>query len=273
MTEHKIVFLCNWGESPKELLNRYKKQTPNKSGKWGNLKGVSSIGEADYYIVLDDYINELPQDKTIFICREPDFIKNYRNRYKNSIKWEDTNCGITWWINKTYDELKNLPYPVKNKKISCVASSKHPHRSNYIKQLIKDNPNIDLYGRGHNAQYYGDSYKGPLNYDGKCKLKGIAPYEYSVTMENSQQNNYFTEKLADTILSWTVPLYWGCPNIDLFFPEESYYNIDINQNLSPEQLEFIVNKPINIEALSEARNLILDKYNIWEVINTKIKTL
>jgi len=49
------------------------------------------------------------------------------------------------------------------------------------------------------------------------KADGLAPYRYSLVIENSQENGYFTEKLLDAFLLKTVPIYWGCPNIADFF--------------------------------------------------------
>lgn len=43
------------------------------------------------------------------------------------------------------------------------------------------------------------------------------PYSFSIVIENSQQDNYFTEKIIDCFLCKTVPIYWGCPNIGDFF--------------------------------------------------------
>jgi hypothetical protein len=269
----KIIFLCNWGETPEQLLKRYSSQTPGQSGKWGDVEGTSNFNEADYYIVLDGYSKMLPQDKTIFVKREPNFINPHKQNYKNMIHWDDTNCGITWWINRTYDELKSMGYGEKNKDISCVVSSKHSHRNNYVKSLFKGNSPIDLYGRGHDSRYYGSNYKGQLNYDGKCKLKGLQDYKYSVVLENSQQKNYWTEKLADAYLSWSVPLYWGCPNMSDYFPENSYHILDMKHPNPIEQVKEIIKQPVDIEALTKARNIVLDEYNIWEVINRKIKSL
>jgi len=264
----KIIFLNNWGEPYDKLLQRYSKQTPNNKGIWKNLRGVTNIKDADFYVVLGGYNKQLPQDKTIFIKREPGFISKSKQSYKYNIDWYDRHCGITWWINKTYDELKKLPYPTKSKKISCVVSSKHSHRNNLIKKIVKEYPNIDLYGKGHNKEFYGDSYKGVLNYDGNCKIKGLLDYEYSVVLENSSQDNYFTEKIADAYLSWCVPIYKGCPNINNFFPSNSYYLIDSENNMNN-----ILDKSVNIKELSKARDLILDEYNIWEVIHKKIQEI
>jgi hypothetical protein len=92
-------------------------------------------------------------------------------------------------------------------------------------------------------------------------------------LENSQQENYWTEKLADAFLSWCVPIYWGCPNIYDYFPNDSYYLLDINHPNPIEQINEIIKRPINIESLGKARNIILDKYNLWEVIYKKIKNI
>ena len=101
----------------------------------------------------------------------------------------------------------------------------------------------------------------------------MVDYEYSVVLENSQQKNYFTEKLADAYISWCIPLYWGCPNIQDYFPKNSYHLLDINNYNQIDQIKEIISQPVDVKALTEARNHILDTYNIWEVINKKIKTL
>ncbi len=269
----KIIFLNNWGEKNDDLLKRYSKQTPHNLGQWGNIVGTTNINEADYYVVLDGYNKPLPQDKTIFVKREPNFINPRKPNYLYTIDWDETNCGITWWVNMTYDELKAMEYGDKSKNISCVVSSKHSHRANYVKSLFKGESPIDLFGRGHQSNYYGSNYKGQLNYDGKCKLRGLLDYKYSIVLENSQQKNYWTEKLADAYLSWCVPLYWGCPNMVDYFPKESYHLLDIRNQNPIEEIKEIIQQPVNVEALTKARNIVLDKYNIWEVINRKIKNI
>ncbi len=53
-----------------------------------------------------------------------------------------------------------------------------------------------------------------------AKAEGLAPYRYSVVIENVRERNYFTEKLIDAVLCETVPIYWGCPNVEDFFDTE-----------------------------------------------------
>ena len=36
-------------------------------------------------------------------------------------------------------------------------------------------------------------------------------------IENCKEDFYFTEKLIDSFVTGTLPIYWGCPSIDMFF--------------------------------------------------------
>jgi len=44
---------------------------------------------------------------------------------------------------------------------------------------------------------------------------------FSICVENSSNRGYHTEKIIDAFLSKTIPIYWGCPNL-----EELRYNMD-----------------------------------------------
>lgn len=49
------------------------------------------------------------------------------------------------------------------------------------------------------------------------KWEGHAPFRYSVVIENSRSPGYFTEKIIDSFLAWSVPVYWGDPEISRAF--------------------------------------------------------
>ena len=76
------------------------------------------------------------------------------------------------------------------------------------------------------------------------------------------------------MLSWTIPIYFGCTNISNYFPKDSFIWLDINDPNSIDKLYEVIQKPIteeNIKAMEEARNLILEKYNIWDLVHNIIK--
>jgi len=268
----KTAFFTQGARSTANVLNRFKKQTPGLNGRWGKIVGVESIEEADYLVVWGNRppSNYNPQ-KIIQIQREPKFIEEFRP-IKNAahiIDYAREYHVVSWWVSPSFDELAEKKYRNKDKKCSVISSAKWGNRNSILKNLNKIMPPglIDFYGRDLGKVISGKSYKGPL----KNKYNGLIDYTYSIAIENSAQENYFTEKIADCFLSWTMPIYWGCPNISKYFPEDSYYKLD------PSRLEDvieIIQKPIeekNIIALKKARELILYEYNVWPTLDRVIQ--
>jgi hypothetical protein len=72
-----------------------------------------------------------------------------------------------------------------------------------------------------------------------------------------------------------MPIYWGCKNIDKFLPKGSYINIDINKpGIEDEIIEISKSRLFeeNIDYIAEARDLILNKYNLWPTIKKSFIT-
>lgn len=96
----------------------------------------------------------------------------------------------------------------KQHNMSLIASSKRDTEGHLLRHemvdLVKDNAlDVAVLGRGY----------APF----EDKADGLAPYRFSVVIENMREPNYFTEKIVDAVLCETVPIYWGCPNIGDFF--------------------------------------------------------
>ena len=96
----------------------------------------------------------------------------------------------------------------KTQMTSLIASAKRDLEGHKLRHQIVDHVReaglaVDVMGRG---------YK-PF----ERKQDGLAPYRYSVVIENIRERDYFTEKMVDAALCETVPIYWGCPNIETFF--------------------------------------------------------
>lgn len=86
---------------------------------------------------------------------------------------------------------------------------------NYL-ESVDDINGLEIY------QHKSPPYHGVRN-DFFCNAK------YHISVENSVQKNYFTEKLIDCFASRTIPIYCGCPNIDQFFNIDgiiTFNNID-----------------------------------------------
>jgi hypothetical protein len=126
--------------------------------------------------------------------------------------------GSCWIRNDFYSFYR------KTRKVSMIYSKKNYSEGHILRHQIASRvKGIDLYGKGS---------QNPIPY----KETGLIDYMFSVAIENSCQKNYFTEKILDCFAVGTIPIYWGCPNIDSFFDHKGIIYFS-----SPEDLENIVN--------------------------------
>lgn len=72
-------------------------------------------------------------------------------------------------------------------------------------------------------------YKSPPNLLDKRGM--LVPFQYSVIMENARMKNFFTEKLVDCLATKTIPLYWGCLNVEEFFNPEGILQFETFEEL------------------------------------------
>jgi hypothetical protein len=121
------------------------------------------------------------------------------NNFDNIEFYPHCGCWIKEKDHKIYD---------KSKLLSIVASNKsqtngHKLRHIAISELKEKKFDLDVFGRGYNSIDY--------------KLTSLKDYAFSLIIENSRSDYYFTEKLIDSFVTGTVPIYWGCPSIGNFF--------------------------------------------------------
>ena len=111
---------------------------------------------------------------------------------------------------------------MKSKIISMISSNKkmcegHIHRLEWVNKI---GDQVDLYGRGFNEI--------------KLKEDGLCDYMFSVAIENSRDDNFFTEKILDCFATGTIPVYYGCPNIDEYFNRDGIINLSEEFEVSDE---------------------------------------
>ena len=49
------------------------------------------------------------------------------------------------------------------------------------------------------------------------KFDGLAPFQYSVVIESERCPGFFSEKLIDCMAVGTIPIYWGCQDVERYF--------------------------------------------------------
>ncbi len=158
----------------------------------------------------------------------------------------------------TYDTLLAQAPPIKTKDISTVCSTKqmphtvHAKRYEFITELAKHMPDLDVYGHGIN----------PIN----DKSDAMDNYRYHIAIENHIEAGHWTEKLADSFLAYCLPFYFGDPDYARIFPKHAVIPINI-YNL--DEVKTIIRSAISQKAyekrlpdIKKARQIILSEHNL-----------
>jgi len=271
--------------------------TPYADGRWGALEMVHPDNEADWTVVINfllppsrdpDGVLELDRSRAILLQLEPSCVRHRGNSWDDFADPENVGFAATWtikehhfpldwYLNATYAELyATNPRLERNRVISAVQTEKckypgHVLRDDFVRNHLSGLRGFDLFGRTGSIE----CYRGPLPM--RAKDVGMFPYKYHFCAENSWEPNYFTEKLGDAFLAYCLPLYWGCPNLEDFFPPESFIRLPLEE---PERAMEIINKAIRddewekrLPAIKEARRLVMDKYQAWPVMEHIIRGL
>lgn len=285
----KLTFPTTWHKT--DLWSNFLAQSLNSSGVWGNMKYEinNETDNCDFWIVIGNLNKKesaFVRYETIFIpSEERESIPNYSNKFlsqfnKIATSREDMLSKFSntykiqyicpWQLQKTYDELIITPPIQKQKTISAIISNLyiselHKKRFILLNKLqghFKDK--LDWYGRG--------------NIYIKDKTEGLYPYKYSIAIENSIYNDYWTEKIADCFLSYTMPIYFGCPNITDYFDHKSMIllnDIDDYKEIIHTIESAIDNKYYehNIQYIIDSREKVLHQYQLFPVLNKLIQNI
>ena len=302
----KICFFQNQ-ISHEKVLNTFSKMTPNSTGIWKDLVGVTNPDIADFHVIIDETNLKVDSKKAIYVGGHPTSCTGYNNfenrgGYVAKLDLAETFGFGEWWLKANYNELSSLQSPNKTKDLTCILSNTrvfdyHRKRVKFMMDFCSKYPiRVDLYGRiiireGENSLH--NSYKGPVgvsethtNYEKLYwfgKRKALEPYRYSLEFDMGRSpemgicENYWSERFFDSMLLWTMPIYYGGTNIHKYLPENSFRYIDLfNPNHTPEYVIDIIDSDFrekHIEDMKEARNLLLNKYQIWPRIFSVIKGL
>lgn len=144
------------------------------------------------------------------------------------------------WISK-----ENRSITTKEKLLSTIFSNKNFTSGHNLRHQVYNTlgRSIDFFGGGCGKKL-------------KEKDSAIRDYKFSIVIENSNVNNYFTEKLLDCFAYGTVPIYYGCPNIANFFDAEGIISFN-----NVEQLEQIV-RTLNIDMYTSRINAIKRNFDL-----------
>ena len=288
----KVKLLHRSSKADEESL--YKIQSAGNEAKWGSCLFTFNALEKNYdWLVIIDDIPKIisngvekiscPKENTILVTTEPTSITRYGRAFAKQFNYLLTNqdekvlphpnatrsqTGMLWYYGKDYDSIVSVTHPNKTKKISTICSNKqqghtlHRLRYEFTKIMEERIPELERYGRGFK---WIDT-----------KAEGLDDYEFHVAIENQFDPHVWTEKLADAFLGFTVPIYYGCPNVYDYFPKESLIQIDIyDTEGSIAKIKKIIategEYERRLDAVKEARRRVIEEYNLLAMINNIVE--
>ena len=131
------------------------------------------------------------------------------------------------------------------------------------------------------GKFMNNSDNCPEDHYSKKYFDFISNYKFMICFENKTQPNYFTEKLINAYYNNTIPIYWGCSNIEdyvdmksiLYLPPK-YTEADMNQLI--EKIAYLDNNDQAYREMFEStffkNGKLPDEFNVNK-IKEKIKNI
>ena len=155
-----------------------------------------------YQSIIDNHNNY-----NYILTHDLDIINTLKSKNHQNVLWCPAGgCWIETVDHKIYK---------KTKKLSIIASDKRATYGHKLRHDIiqKYNHLFDgIYGRGYN----------PI----ENKICGLQDYMFSLTIENENGKDCFTEKLIDCFVTGTIPIYYGTADIGKYFDTNGMIQIE-----------------------------------------------
>ena len=261
----------------------------------------SQISKADMWLIFEDLKNEtetcdVPEKKIFYLNNETSFRKDYffeshmikfLNQFSKGFgcyanqnsNYINTFPFLPWMIHANhgdeifaesdlnFDFFSNLNNLEKSIDLSVICSNKshtenHSLRLEFVKILKKHfGDKLFWYGNGINTI--------------EKKSDIIFKSKYHIAIENDSRNNLVSEKLYDSFLGLSFPIYYGAPNIKHLFDKNSIISIDINDvNNSIKTIENTIESNLyeeNFKQLLNSKNQVLSDFNIFNRLNKLVE--
>lgn len=193
------------------------------------LKGLEDIS---FTLFIDDIpkTQEDLSEYNILVLQEPNeyfglhdwAIKN-QNIFTFILTWDDkviNNChnaiflpfGHTWFKPDQYSKDFIKEFKLAHLSGELLKTYGHSMRHELLSREEEVKIETKFYKKFGNRHDIEDARIG--------KEKVFSDAQFNVAIENTQHRGYFTEKILDSFLLKSIPVYWGCSNIEDYFDAE-----------------------------------------------------
>jgi len=227
--------------------------------------------QIESYIIISSLIQNLLNDNEMFnlftkiltydnnlLNKDPKCIKFLP--YENFYWCKSPNTNITNLFLKYHGVNDSYSYENKNFIITFTCGHKNYCPGHRLRHILWNQQDKLL-----NVKcYYSKNNEGMIINQNNIALthprdKTIM-YEnnmFCISIENNKSSNYFTEKLIECIVSKTVPIYWGCPNINEYFNTKGFIIFNDENEL------FDILKNLTEKDYYDRLEYINENYNKW----------
>lgn len=195
--------------------------------------------EIDYHKPVELFIDSLygysPNIDSfrILYVKEAESISNFRNQailHKSNfdviLTFDDEilrECSNAYFMLFGTSWIKNFECNDKKFQVSNITGHKNITDGHRLRQKIHYKQNNIIIPK----DFYISKYGGVENVNNNNILgeekEPLFDSQFHICIENSRQNNYFSEKLIDCVIKKSIPIYYGCPNISDFFNVDGMY--------------------------------------------------
>lgn len=269
-------------------LDFYLRQTPNGRGAWDANQFSINDPEGTTLFIIDEVPEHLVtcvhRDRRVFVVTEPSGMRSYGGDFLSQfglvispfsfntggVPLHITQTGLPWFYGiqfngsgpepvLSFEDLVSMRPKEKRPSVSVVCSTKsklprHRERLKFIAAL-QDHLGDRLIVRGRGFAPISD------------KAEAIDGSRYHLVLENSDLGCFWTEKLADAFLGWTLPLFAGPRAALNDFPDGSIIFIDLeDQGASVAKIERILEEDPyehRLPIISAAREKVLREHKFF----------
>ena len=152
------------------------------------------------------YFNIIPVLRYLYhniLVRDPKLASKYNNVHSLSL-------ANLWVEIDTY----RLPDFLKRRGISLIASMKNDLEGHKLRHKLIS------FDKSHTHQLLTPLGRAYEQFDDM--VTALAPFRYSVVVENCIEPHYFTEKILNCLACKTIPIYWGHESIKQYFDTSNW---------------------------------------------------
>ncbi len=284
---HHVHFLFS-----AESAELYRRTVPAIPHERGGFRFDENVEASEGWLVFSDpkcteMTTAIPHSRRVLVVNEPSPMGYLPSRFVNQFGvlvspymirgyrgfWFQSHPGLPWLFGAehqdaryrptlSHQQLIDLTAPAKSDVVSAIVSNKvvhegHRRRLRFLQTLKRRlGSRLVVFGRGIREI--------------KDKAEAIMPYAYHLALENTKEPSYWSEKLADAYLGYSLPIYAGCQDIDRWLPSESMLSIDVNRpDISCDRIIEALELDMHaarLPEICEARRRILRQESIFDVV-------